>query len=78
MLILLLIQYLQNVIFRFEKGLKGQNHSSSDSIWKTMSKGTPPSPSLDKPCVESLEEEEDLLKVRQRQLNFLLFKPDQP
>lgn len=73
MLTLLLIQYLQNVIFCFEKGLKGQNHSSSDSTWKTMSKGTPPSPSL-----ESLEEEEDLLKARQRQLNFLLFKPGQP
>ena len=33
MLILILIdvQYLHNVIFSFEKGLNGQNHSSSDS-----------------------------------------------
>ena len=33
MLILVLIdvQYLQNVVFCFEKGSNGQNHSSSDS-----------------------------------------------
>ena len=33
MLIWVLIdaQYIQNVVFGFEKGLNGQNHSSSDS-----------------------------------------------
>ena len=33
MLILVLIdlQYIQNVVFSFEKGSNGQNHSSSDS-----------------------------------------------
>ena len=29
-LILINIQYLQNVVFSFEKGLSGQNHSLSD------------------------------------------------
>ena len=29
-LILINVQYLQNVVFSFEKGLNGQNHSSSD------------------------------------------------
>ena len=30
-LILIDVQYLQNVVFSFEKGSKGQSHSSSDS-----------------------------------------------
>ena len=30
-LILIYVQYLQNVIFNFEKGSNGQMHSSSDS-----------------------------------------------
>ena len=30
-LILINVQYLQNVVFSFEKGLSGQNHSLSDS-----------------------------------------------
>ena len=30
-LVLIIAQYLQNVVFSFEKGLSGQNHSSSDS-----------------------------------------------
>ena len=29
--ILINVQYLQNVVFSFEKGLSGQNHSLSDS-----------------------------------------------
>ena len=29
-LILINVQYLQNVVFSFEKGLNGQNYSSSD------------------------------------------------
>ena len=31
LLILINVQYLQNVIFSFEKGSNGQNHSLSDS-----------------------------------------------
>ena len=30
-LILMNVKYLQNVVFRFEKGLNGQNHSSLGS-----------------------------------------------
>ena len=30
-LILINVQYFQNVVFSFEKGLSGQNHSLSDS-----------------------------------------------
>ena len=30
-LILMNVKYLQNVVFSFEKGLNGQNHSSSGS-----------------------------------------------
>ena len=30
-LILILVQYLQNVVFSFEKSLNGRNHSSTDS-----------------------------------------------
>ena len=30
-LTLINVQYLQNVVFSFEKGLSGQNHSLSDS-----------------------------------------------
>ena len=30
-LILINVQYLQNVVFSFEKGLSGQNHALSDS-----------------------------------------------
>ena len=31
MLILIILQYLQNVVFSFEKDSSGQNHSLSDS-----------------------------------------------
>ena len=31
LLILIKVQYLQNAVFSFEKGLNDQNHSSSDS-----------------------------------------------
>ena len=43
MLILVLIdvQYIQNVVFCFEKGSNGQNHSSSD-----FQLAPPPSPTL--------------------------------
>ena len=39
MLILIGVQYLQNVAFSFKKGLNGQNHFSSDShrLIKTIS-----------------------------------------
>ena len=35
-LILINVQYLQNVVFSFEKGLNGQNHSSSGSHHPTQ------------------------------------------
>ena len=48
-LVLIGVQYLQNIVFSFEKGLNGQNHSLSDShhlIWKISPSKISYSPSL--------------------------------